>query len=96
MFVLVLALTFVLRMFAGQRRSPNRGGARGFAPPGTMNREGEAPGAHTGIPAGWLPDPSGRFERRYWSGTAWTEHVTSGGTPSTDPPPDAGGQRGPT
>jgi hypothetical protein len=45
----------------------------------------------TGIPAGWLPDPSGRHERRYWSGTGWTEHVTSGGVPGNDPPPDAPG-----
>jgi hypothetical protein len=41
----------------------------------------------TGIAAGWLPDPSGRYERRYWSGQAWTEHVTSDGVPGSDPPP---------
>jgi hypothetical protein len=33
----------------------------------------------------WAPDPHGRFEQRYWDGTAWTEHVISGGTQSTDP-----------
>ena len=27
------------------------------------------------IPAGWYPDPSGRFEVRYWNGQAWTEHT---------------------
>jgi Protein of unknown function (DUF2510) len=41
----------------------------------------------TGIAAGWLPDPSGRYERRYWSGQAWTDHVTSDGVPGSDPPP---------
>jgi hypothetical protein len=37
-------------------------------------------------PAGWYPDPSGRFEMRYWDGTAWTEHVARGGQQYTDPP----------
>lgn len=37
-------------------------------------------------PAGWYPDPSGRFELRYWNGTAWTEHVARGGQQYTDPP----------
>jgi Protein of unknown function (DUF2510) len=37
-------------------------------------------------PAGWYPDPSGRFEMRYWDGTAWTEHVSRGGQQFTDPP----------
>ncbi|HEX4082275.1 MAG TPA: DUF2510 domain-containing protein [Acidimicrobiales bacterium] len=46
---------------------------------------------HTGIPAGWMVDPSGRHQQRYWSGTTWTEHVTDDGMPSTDPPPGAGG-----
>ena len=27
------------------------------------------------IPAGWYPDPSGRFEVRYWNGQTWTEHT---------------------
>lgn len=25
---------------------------------------------------GWFPDPTGRFDRRYFSGRFWTEHVT--------------------
>jgi len=37
-------------------------------------------------PAGWYPDPSGRYELRYWNGTAWTEHVARGGQQYTDPP----------
>jgi hypothetical protein len=31
----------------------------------------EAP-AH---PAGWYADPHGQAGERYWSGSAWTEHV---------------------
>lgn len=46
----------------------------------------------TGIAAGWLTDPSGRHERRYWSGSEWTEHVTDGGVKGTDPPPGSIGR----
>ncbi len=38
------------------------------------------------VPAGWYADPSGRFELRYWDGTAWTEHVSRAGQQFTDPP----------
>ena len=44
--------------------------------------------------AGWFPDPSGRYEHRYWDGAAWTSHVSRGGvasvddgTPAAIPPP---------
>lgn len=37
-------------------------------------------------PANWYPDPSGRYELRYWNGEKWTEHVSTGGQQSTDPP----------
>ena len=43
-------------------------------------------GATPAVPADWYNDPSGRFELRYWNGTAWTEHVSTGGTQSTDAP----------
>lgn len=35
--------------------------------------------------ADWYPDPTGRFERRYWSGSEWTAHVFSAGAQSVDP-----------
>ena len=38
------------------------------------------------VPAGWYIDPAGRFELRYWDGTAWTEHVSRNGQQFTDPP----------
>lgn len=38
------------------------------------------------IPADWYADPSGRFELRYWNGSAWTEHVARAGQQYTDPP----------
>jgi hypothetical protein len=37
-------------------------------------------------PAGWYPDPSGRYEVRYWDGLQWTEHVSRQGQQFTDPP----------
>ncbi len=40
----------------------------------------------TAAPAAWHPDPYRRFEQRYWDGSAWTEHVVSGGRRSIDPP----------
>jgi Protein of unknown function (DUF2510) len=38
------------------------------------------------VPAGWYTDPAGRFELRYWDGSAWTEHVSRAGQQYTDPP----------
>jgi hypothetical protein len=35
-------------------------------------------------PAGWLPDPTGRHEYRYWNGSSWSRHVADGGRRSTD------------
>lgn len=32
----------------------------------------------------WYPDPTRRFEYRYWDGARWTEHVSRAGARSTD------------
>ena len=37
--------------------------------------------------AGWLPDPIGAHQMRYWDGSRWTEHVSDGGTAAFDPLP---------
>ena len=42
--------------------------------------------AGTSHAAGWYPDPSMRYELRYWDGTQWTEHVARQGQQFTDPP----------
>jgi hypothetical protein len=39
--------------------------------------------------ADWYPDPSGRFQFRYWDGEAWTGHVSTDGKTDWDPPGDA-------
>lgn len=35
--------------------------------------------------AGWYPDPTGRYEHRYWDGHRWTDHVGSDGQQQVDP-----------
>lgn len=35
---------------------------------------------------GWKPDPSGRFEGRYWDGEVWTMRTTTAGQDHRDPP----------
>ena len=37
------------------------------------------------VAAGWYPDPTGRFEHRYWDGSAWTDYAARGGVQSQDP-----------
>lgn len=53
--------------------------------------------------AGWHPDPSGKFDQRYWDGARWTDHVARGGemmrdeplpTPLLRPPPRPVEKRG--
>jgi Protein of unknown function (DUF2510) len=34
---------------------------------------------------GWLPDPTGRHEYRYWAGDQWSDDVADGGTIGYDP-----------
>ena len=94
-----------MRAFSSQRR--RRGHSRGSAPSSsfadTTSRDQEADAVgesgqvtFTGIAPGWLIDPSGRHERRYWSGSQWTEHVTDGGVPGIDPPPPGTGSEPPS
>ena len=46
-------------------------------------------------PAGWFPDPHGRHEQRWWDGSAWTAHVSSGGQQGIDDPSVPQGQQRP-
>jgi Protein of unknown function (DUF2510) len=47
---------------------------------------GESPSAaQVNGPPGWRPDPTGRFEVRWWNGAIWTAHVMNGGYRATDP-----------
>lgn len=44
------------------------------------------PGAAAPGGGKWAPDPSGRFEYRWWDGQQWTAQVSRGGVTSEDPP----------
>ena len=39
----------------------------------------------SGVQPGWYTDPMGRFELRYFNGTAWTADVSASGTRFVDP-----------
>lgn len=41
--------------------------------------------ATSGPPAGWHPDPHGRYQLRYWDGQTWTSHVSTNGQTGVDP-----------
>lgn len=38
------------------------------------------------VPADWYPDPSRRYEYRYWDGVKWTDNVARAGVTYKDPP----------
>ena len=46
---------------------------------------GAAPAVAASAPAGWLPDPTGRHQMRYWDAVRWTEHVSDNGVTAVDP-----------
>jgi hypothetical protein len=45
----------------------------------------------SGHPAGWLSDPTGRHQHRYWDGVTWTDHVADRGVAGFDPVLGPGG-----
>jgi hypothetical protein len=107
LFLIVLFAFFAMRVLPSRRRR-QRGQPRVAAPASpftdaadtaSRNRSSDAVDGSsgkvtfTGIAPGWLIDPSGRHEHRYWSGSEWTEHVTDGGVPGIDPPPNTGRER---
>jgi uncharacterized protein DUF2510 len=99
--LLVFFGLLALRMISSSRRRQGRQGrstpASSFtaAPPPRQAPDAVDPSAgkagFVGIAPCWLVDPSGRHEQRYWSGSAWTEHVMDNGVPGSDPPPRATG-----
>ncbi len=69
---LVAELAARSRTARAQRRSAPAAAA---AAPGLA----AAPAPDAGVaPSGWYPDPSGRYERRYWHEGRWTAHVGDG------------------
>lgn len=76
---------------------PGAWGAPGSTPPPFP--DAYVPGAHgaddaylsdDGTPApGWVPDPTGRYQFRWWDGMAYTHHVSTDGVSTFDPLPVA-------
>lgn len=50
-----------------------------------MRRYSHAVSEPTSTPAGWFPDPLGRYDHRYFNGSSWTSDVSSGGQRFVDP-----------
>src|SRR3954451_17827876 len=61
-------------------------------PDGIEYSRGSGGGADTVRPvdAGWYPDPTGRYELRYFNGQNWTGDASNGGERLLDPSPSAG------
>lgn len=106
-FLVIVAAGIALRMMSSRRRGSMGGRMRTRpGPPPGMSSFQSQPGtatpaarprtgpSYTGVPAGWMADPSGKHDERYWSGTEWTEHVMNDGTPAIDPLPNRGATRG--
>jgi hypothetical protein len=105
--LVVIAAGIALRMMSSRRRGSTgvRMRTRPGPPPGMASFQND-PGpsspperprtgpTYTGVPAGWMTDPSGKHDERYWSGTEWTEHVMNDGTPANDPLPNRGEPQG--
>ena len=45
--------------------------------------------SQSGGAAGWYDDPFGRFEKRWFDGTTWTDQVWHNGATQVDPPVSA-------
>lgn len=39
----------------------------------------------SGEPTAWLPDPTQRFQYRYWDGSLWSDQVSNQGSQQSDP-----------
>jgi len=79
---LVLLVFFITDGVAGPNEyGPDPKGRGAYAPVAY----GAAPATHGGAPAGWLPDPTGRHQMRYWDAARWTDHVSDNGVTAVDP-----------
>jgi Domain of unknown function (DUF4328)/Protein of unknown function (DUF2510) len=72
-----LGAAMVVRLSGRQEAAAT---ALGPALPGAVPRGFGRPS-----PAAWHPDPTGRFDLRWWDGRLWTEHVTEDGRQAVDP-----------
>jgi hypothetical protein len=55
------------------------------SPPATRSAPTHTAAALQLAAAGWLTDPTGRHQHRWWDGALWTDCVADAGTTSRDP-----------
>jgi hypothetical protein len=102
--IVVFGGMFALRALSSQRRRGGRYGGSPMSRNSFTNTDRRGPGGgavapphhvdsrgQVGTAPGWFRDPFFKHEQRYFSGTAWTEHVTDGDVPGIDPPPERKG-----
>jgi hypothetical protein len=77
-----LVIGLIVLLTTPSQKASAYGSAGVYPPPPPGVRP---PGAPPALPAGWYTDPMGRFQHRYWSGTAWTANVSTNGNTSQDP-----------
>lgn len=71
------------------RDAPAAGGDAGRGDPGTTVTGGTGSGGSPPFsPPAWHPDPSGRFQYRWWNGSEWTSQVATDGQHLIDTSPD--------
>lgn len=79
--IIFLPIYLIMRSSAKRNLAPTM--ARATVPP-FIPRPPDA--AAVTIPAGWLSDPTGEHEMRYWDGFAWTSHIHDSAVPSVPAP----------
>jgi hypothetical protein len=102
--IVVFGGMFALRALSSQRRRGGRYGGNPMSKSSFTSTDRRGPGGRAatgpqhvessqqvGTAPGWFRDPFFKHEQRYFSGTAWTEHVTDGDVPGIDPPPERAG-----
>ena len=73
---------FVVIYFLAQ---PGTVGPNQYGPDPKSGEPGYVATAAATAPAGWLADPTGRHQLRYWDASVWTQHVSDNGVTSVDP-----------
>jgi hypothetical protein len=84
-FMVLLGSWMLIFQFWNSRNSGRRPQFSGAAGAQPSNPQQYVPQQPSLPPASWQSDPTGRFLRRYWDGTRWTDQVTTGTAFAVDP-----------
>jgi hypothetical protein len=84
----MVGLALLLGGFAGLRRTwKNTDDTAGNVEPAERIEIRRPNSRRDQTPANWYPDPTRRYQYRYWDGDAWTGRVATGGVETTSPVP---------